>query len=286
MRRSVSQFIREMRERNRCPGYIEMLEGRLNHFGRWMEEHAVTCLSRVDYENLSQYIAETFKGKAASYQRYCWNVIKSFLKFHKHPLGDKYHYWATGRDRQVKWIDPDQMDLLLRQKLTPQEGLIVCAGLYAGLRRIEVLRLTMADLYTAWQTGKISVSAKGKVRPVPVHPDLRLAIETYLGSVDYGHGPGEKALRIHEDHYNVILKRLGRRIGVPCTSHVLRRSFLRFLNSKKVPLPTISAIAGHSNSETTLRYIGAPMDDMQEAILQVPSRHGLTIPSKDGTAAP
>ena len=271
MKRSVSQFIREMRERNRCLGYIEMLEGRLGHFAAWMEEHDVACLSKIDHENLSQYIAETFKGKAASYQRYCWNVLKSFLRFHKLELGDKYHYWATGRDRQVKWIDPAQMDFLLRQKLTAREGVMVCAGLYAGLRRIEVLRLTMADFYIAWQTGKLSVWAKGKVRSVPVHPDLREAIEVYLGSVDYG--PGERALQIHEDTYNVILRRLERRTGIPCQSHVLRRSFLRFLNSKGVPLPTISAIAGHSTSETTLRYIGAPMDDMQEAILQVPSRH-------------
>jgi integrase/recombinase XerD len=271
MKRSVSQFIREMRERNRCQGYIEMVGGRLSHFANWMEEHGVTCLSGIGHEVLSEYIAESFKGKAASYQRYWWNVIKSFLRFHKHDLGEKYHYWATGRDRQVKWISPEQMDFLLSQKLTPREGLMVCAGLYAGLRRIEVLRLTMADLYIAFQTGNLSVWAKGKVRPVPVHPDLRMAIEVYLGSVD--HGPGEKALQIHEDTYNRIMKSLEQRTGVPCASNVLRRSFLRFLNKKGVPLATISAIAGHSTSEMTLRYIGSPMDEMQEAILQIPSRH-------------
>lgn len=248
-----------------------MLEGRLGHFAAWMERQGITCLSDVGHENLSQYIAETFKGKAASYQTYCWNVLKGFLRFNRHALGDKYHYWATGRDRQVRWLDEEQTDFLLSQKLTPAEGLIVCAGLYAGLRRIEVLRLKMADLYIAWQTGRLSVWAKGKVRPIPVHPDFRLAIEVYLGSVDYG--PGEQALQMHEDHYNVILRRLERRTGVPCgASHVLRRTFLRFLNSKGVPLPTISAIAGHSSSEMTLRYIGAPMDDMQEAVLRIPSR--------------
>jgi len=271
MKRSVSQFIREMRERNRCPGYIEMLEGRLKHFVTWMEEHRITCLSGVDYENLSEYIAETFKGKAASYQRYCWNVLKSFLRFHNHNLGQKYHYTATGRDRRVKWMTPDQMDFILAQELTPREGLILCAGLYAGLRRIEVLRLTVADLRLAWQTAELTVWAKGKVRPVPVHPDFELAIRTYLDSVKYG--PGEKALQIHEDTYSRILRDLEQRTGVPCASHVQRRSFLRFLNSKGVPLPTISAIAGHSSSETTLRYIGQPMDDMKEAVMEIPSRH-------------
>lgn len=271
MRRSVSQYLRDMRERNRSPGYIAMTRGRLNHFATWMEHHGATCLSKVDYKDLSEFIAETFKGKAASYQAYCWNVLKAFLRFHQHELGHKYHYTPTGRDRQVKWMTPEQMEFLLGQKLTPREGLVVCAGLYAGLRRIELLRLTVADLYLAWQTGALSVWAKGKVRTVPVHPDFRLAIETYLGSVDYG--PGEKALQFHEDTYSMILKRLEERTGVPCASHVLRRSFLRFLNSKGVPLPTISAIAGHSSSEMTLRYIGAPMDEMRDAINAIPSRY-------------
>jgi len=53
---------------------------------------------------------------------------------------------------------------------------------------------------------------------------------------------------------------------------VLRRSFIRFLNSKGVPLPTIMAISGHSNQETTMAYIGAPMDDMREAVMEIPSR--------------
>lgn len=270
LRRSVSQYVREMTERNMSQGYIEMTRGRLGHFAAWMERHGITCLSDVDHESLSDYIGETFKGKAASYQQYCWNVVKAFLRFHKQQLGDKYHYHPTGRDRQVMWLDSEQMDFLLSQRLTPREALIVCAGLYAGLRRIEVLRLTVADLQIASQTGKLSVWAKGKVRPVPVHPDLRLVMQAYLASVDYA--PGERALQIHEDHYNVILRNLGRRTGVPCAAHVFRRSFLRFLNAKQVPLATISAIAGHSSSEMTLRYIGAPMDDMEKAVMAVPSR--------------
>jgi len=130
-----------------------------------------------------------------------------------------------------------------------------------------VLRLTMADLYIAWQSGEMSVFGKRKVRSVPIHPDFRLAIEAYLGSVDYG--PGERALQVCPKYYNTIMRELGRRTGIPCQAHVLRRSFIRFLNSKRVPMPTIMAIAGHSNQETTMRYIGQPMDDMREAIEQI-----------------
>jgi len=167
MRRGVSQYIRDMRERNRSAGYIEMVDGRLSYFAVWMEGHGVTCLSGVDHQNLRVFLDESLKGKAASYQRYCWTILKGFLQFQEHSLGKKFHYYATGRQREVRWISAEQMDFLLTQKLTPREGLMVCAGLYAGLRRCEVLRLTMADLYIAWQTGKASIYGKGRAGLCP-----------------------------------------------------------------------------------------------------------------------
>jgi len=261
----------ELRERNRGELYVELVQRRLMRFAAWMEDRGVICLSKVDHQNLRKFLDETLKGRAASYQRCWWTSVKGLLNFHEHPLGTKFHYYATGRDREVHWMTPAQMDFLLSQKLTPREGLMVCAGLYAGLRRCEVLRLTMADLYIAWRTGELSVYGKRKVRSVPIHPDFRLAIQTYLSSV--GYGPGERALQICPKHYNAIMRGLGRRTGVPCQSHVLRRSFIRFLNSKRVPMPTIMAISGHSNQETTMAYICAPMDDMKEAVMEIPSRH-------------
>ena len=249
-----------------------MVEGRLKFFASWMADHGVYCLGRMKHEHLTEFLEDGLKGKAASYQTYTWTTVKSFLRWCDHPLGRKYHYSPTGRDRQVVWMTPEQMDFLLSQRLTPREGLIVCAGLYAGLRRCEVMRLTIADLSIAWTHGRLSVRGKGgKIRPVPVHPDFQEAIGVYLASVD--REPGEKALPFTEDHYSVILQKLQERTGIPCASHVLRRSFLRFLNKKGVPIATISAIAGHSSTEMTLRYIGAPMDDMQAAIEEIPSRY-------------
>lgn len=270
LRRSVSQHIRDMRERNLSNGYIEMTKGRLGHFATWMDEHEIFSLSGVDHETLTRYLTDALRGKAASYQTYVWHIVKSFLKAQDHPLGEKYRYFAYGRGRHVRWLTLEQIDFLLSQRLSPREGLMVCAGLYAGLRRIEVLRLSIADLHLALRTGELSVWAKNKVRTVPVHPDLKLAIEVYLSSVDIG--PGARALPFTQDHYSKILKDLEHRTGIPCASHILRRSFIRMLNKRGVPIATICAIAGHSSPETTLRYIGQPKDDMTDAILSIPSR--------------
>jgi len=269
MRRSVSEYLVEMREKNLCDGYIEMSRGRLKHFCAWMEDHGVTCLGKMKSEHLSQYM-DTYRKNAASYQSYSWNIIRGFLKFHEHPLGRKFRWRAQGRDRQVRWLSEEELDHLLTQPLTPREAFIVCAGSLGMLRRIEVLRLKVSDLQIASKTGRISVWAKGKVRMIPVHPDFKMAIMAYLATLDAK--PGESALPISDDHYSRILKQLEIRVGVPCQAHVLRRTGLRMLSKLGVPLPTISAIAGHSNPETTMRYIGAPMDEMTKAINVIPSK--------------
>jgi len=266
MWRAIGHYLADMREKNLCQAYIVMTRGRLNDFALWMEDRGVICCSKVDTKLLAEYM-ETYRCNAASYQSYCWNVIRGFLRFHEHPLANKFRWKAQGRDRQVKWLTEDQMDFLLSSPLSPREALMVTAGLLGMLRRIEVLRLKVADLLVAQETGTLSVWAKGKVRSVPVHPDFRMAIAVYLNSVDLG--PGNKALPFGQDNYCKVLRDLEARVGIPCQAHTLRRTGLRLLNKRGVPLATISAIAGHSNPETTMRYIGQPIDDMRKAIWEI-----------------
>lgn len=269
MRRCISLYLADMREKNLCRDYISMTRGRCNDFALWMEERGVTCLSKVDAALLAEFM-DTYRRNAASYQAFCWNSVKNLLKHNEHPLAYKFRWKPQGRDRQVRWLTEEQIDFLLSRPLSPREALMVTAGVLGMLRRIEMLRLKTADLLLARETGILSVWAKGKVRSVPVHPDFRKAIDAYLSSVDIC--PGDDALPFGEDHYCVILKALEARTGIPCQGHTLRRSGLRLLNKRGVPLATISAIAGHSNPETTMRYIGQPIEDMREAIERIGSK--------------
>ena len=263
MSRAVGQYLQDMRARNLSAEYVNISRMRLYHFAEWMEGEGVVNVNSVDTATLVKYL-ETLRGYSKNYQAAGWNTIRLFLKFHDNPLAMKMKWHPMGRDRQVQWLTEEQLDFLLTQPMTPREAFMVTASALGMLRRIEVLRLNLADLHLARRTGRLSVWAKGKVRTVPVHPDFMLAIEAYLATQD--REMGAPALTFKQRRYEQILKEIQRRTGVPCTAHTLRRTGLRMLNSLGVPLPTISAIAGHSDPMTTLRYIGAPIDDMENAI--------------------
>lgn len=269
MKRSVSQYVRDMSERNLSAEYVSGSQERLMQFAKWMEARGVLCVSGVDSMNLSEYLEST-RRYAASYQALNWSTVRQFLKFHDNPVALKLKWKPLGRDRNVQWLTEDQLDFLLTQPMTAREAFMVTASALGMLRRVEVLRLKLTDLHLALKTGYVSVWAKGKVRTIPIHPDLRMTIEAYLRTQD--REPGEPAVAISREYYSEILKNVERRTGIPCTAHILRRSGLRMLNRLGVPLATISAIAGHSDPLMTLRYIGQPMDEMTDAINRICTR--------------
>jgi len=53
--------------------------------------------------------------------------------------------------------------------------------------------------------------------------------------------------------------------------HALRHSLVSFLLEKKTPLPVISEVLGHSNTESTKTYLRIDMESLRQCALQVPS---------------
>lgn len=53
--------------------------------------------------------------------------------------------------------------------------------------------------------------------------------------------------------------------------HALRHSLAGFLLEKKTPLPVISEVLGHSNTESTKTYLRIDMESLRQCALQVPS---------------
>ncbi|KUO77465.1 MAG: integrase [Clostridia bacterium BRH_c25] len=53
--------------------------------------------------------------------------------------------------------------------------------------------------------------------------------------------------------------------------HALRHSLAGFLLEKKTPLPVISEVLGHSNTESTKTYLRTDMESLRQCALQVPS---------------
>lgn len=264
-RRCLS-YIREMRERNLNLDYICQTKRTLLRFAEFGESKGIQSTKRITSEMLREYLGR-YANNSAGYQRFVYAIIRGFLVYVEHPLALKFKYRAQGRGRRVRWLSAKDTDRILSSHMNPQEALIVTSGLLAGMRRCEVRRLTVRDAKDALRMGEITAYAKGKTRLIPVHPEYARILGIYLRSLDSQ--DTSPLVPLSKNGYDRALRAVGKRIGIPLSSHTLRRTCLTRLREANVDLDVISKIAGHASLEMTRRYICADAKEMRDAILKL-----------------
>lgn len=275
-RRCLS-YVGEMRERNLNLDYITQTKRTLLRFAEFGESRRIESAKRITSDTLREYMSR-YTNKSAGYQRFVYAIIRGFLVYAEHPLALKFKYRAQGRGRRVRWLSAKETEKILTSRMTPREGLIVTSGLLAGMRRCEVRRLTVRDAKDALRMGEITAYAKGKTRLIPVHPEYARILGIYLRSLDSQ--DTSPLVPLSKNGYDRALRAVGKRVEIPLSSHVLRRTCLTRLREANVDLDVISRIAGHSSTEMTKRYICADVREMRNAILK------LDIPTHEPTDQP
>ena len=159
----------------------------------------------------------------------------------------------------------------------------------SGCRKIEIMRQKVSEV----ETRTITVLGKGrnggKWRKINWHPDTARILEEYLR--DYRGKEIAKAKRknpsvkipdnllIYErngqlHHYkktaiDKMVKSAGERAEIYAVSnHDLRRSCGRLMYQAGVRIEVIAKIFGHSDTKTTIRYLGLDLDDIGDALSQ------------------
>jgi integrase len=151
--------------------------------------------------------------------------------------------------------------------------------LYAGLRRSEVLRLTMNDVQLDQGTIRV-IRGKGrfggKDRMAYIPPELEVLLRAYLrqrqrrsivvpeyfASAYTGNPIGEMAIR-------EVCAKVSRAAQIKFSPHILRHSFVTQLLRSGVPLHVARDLAGHSSIETTLGYLRVFDEDRKENIRKI-----------------
>ena len=264
-RRCLS-YVGEMRERNLNPEYIIQTKRTLLGFAEFNQSKGIESAKRITSDTLREYMSR-YTNKSAGYQRFVYAIIRGFLVYAEHPLAFKFKYRAQGRERRVRWLSAVDTDKVLSSRMSPREALIVTSGLLAGMRRCEVRRLTVRDAKDGLRTGEITAYAKGKTRSIPLHPEYAEVVRVYLSSTDLD--DGALLLSLSKNGYDRSLRAFGKRIGIPLSSHTLRRTCLTRLREANVDLDVISKIAGHASLEMTRRYICADAKEMRDAIMKL-----------------
>ncbi len=136
-----------------------------------------------------------------------------------------------------------------------------------GLRVSELVSLTLSNVELSERSGWARVLGKGsKMRLVPIPLAARKALLRYLESRPQFDGEylflGERGA-LTDRGVRCIFRRYSAAIGVPVHPHLLRHTFgRRFLEETSNDLVALASLLGHSDLNTTKRYVQRTADEL------------------------
>jgi len=258
----------------------------LNLFGAFLEDNGH---SRNPKDITAEHVLLFLKQHDNSPQnlKHYSSAINNFLKSTGNYSYDQAKPELPRIQRvNVDWLTaPGAQHVINIAATEPLEAAVIHLGLCLLMRRSEIVRLKMSDV--DFNGSVVHVHGKGrgggKFRTVPFHPETRVIICSWLlerRKIAFKISQAGKEVPEFMFIYFIrgrtgymkrstidnVIKRISARAGVHFSSHTLRRTGGRILWKAGVPPVTIAQIMGHADTRTTLDYIGANIDDMNDAM--------------------
>lgn len=268
----IRQYVRSLEEAGVTHRYICQTRATLFSFRGLCKEQGIQATSRVRPQHVLEFL-KRYEGLSVSHQRTTASILRTFLAALENPSMLRMKLRLKGYSRvRVDWLTLEEVEQVFETPMTPQQAVLIGAGLLQGFRRVETLRLTVRDAQEALRTQNLRVRGKGgKERTIPLHPQFALILQRYLAWTELG-PEDDSLLGFARTRSEQLLAEFCRRFGRWFTFHTMRRTFGRILWLKGVVIETISEILGHSSTDMTRRYLGLNLSDMRAALAkyQVP----------------
>lgn len=189
-----------------------------------------------------------------------------------YPKGRGLQQISKGNRRALpEYLEPEEVQALLRCAPHVQAALVMLLGWRGGLRISEALALEAADLSLEGDlpTLRIRQGKGGRSRLVPVHPELGAAVRT---AIAYSGQKGRLVETSRSTAWRWVKEALARAVelgtipaGRHVGTHTLRHSAARHWLASGVPINIVSRWLGHASLQTTLIYLEIlpdPLGDM------------------------
>ena len=261
----VKEFIEKLDDRGVSHQYLIGVRSALNRFRVFCEIREIGCAKRVELGLVREFL-DTISANSASNQRFVLQTLRRFLAFHGNICLVDYRPRINGSSRtRVDWLSEAESHQIFETSMTPQESVLIGAGLLEGLRRCETIRITAGETRQALRSSVLSVRGKTGPRSIPLHEDFRVLLERYLATTNLRDDELLLGIRSNSTSRKILLRfcaRYGKRFGF----HTLRRSFGRNLWLLGTPIETISELYGHASVDMTRMYLGVGISDMSKAL--------------------
>lgn len=247
----------------------------------------LNCYPRLIKREEILYLRQNhFVGNSSSHDRWKLSIFGEWLSWFDNDVLKKMKIpWPQDERISVDWLEPEDA-IRMKRVAKGIERLMVHLELDLGLRRIDMYRLKMGDIHS----GHFSVTGKGRVggkrRTISWNEETPAIMEEYLFLRSELVGNARKrnpgvvvpdGLLIYQKGRRLglyqmtaidgIIVNIAKRAGIEkrVTNHMLRRTCGRLLYLSGVKIEEVADILGHSDTRTTLLYIGIRLDDQKKA---------------------
>lgn len=262
---------------------------------RWRCEVLIESFGSLELSQISQIGIERFKrwqlqkdtvrgnkSSPANVNRYLQILASIFTRAGELGLIEKRPKIETLREdnQRLRYLSTDEEKRLLAAAAKwPHLASLIVVGLATGLRRDELFSLRKEDVDLNLNLVTVTDGKGGKLRTVPLDPGgaahrvlARLKKVSKSEWIFTSPHSGRKLTRVDKS-----LASACEAAGVePITLHVLRHTFCTRLAAAGVDVRTIKELAGHSDIQTTMRYLHLVESNKHQAIRRLKNYHEFT----------
>ena len=243
----------------------------LGSFIAWLESQGVTAPHELNARLVREYLA-LYADKSDWYLNDIARSIRTLVRFwHSEGYLPSPVIFAMPkvRQKQLPFLNAEQVKQVL-SVCDLREKAIILLFVDSGLRRQELVNLNIDDIDV--DTGIVRVrQGKGKKnRITAIGATTRRVLLKYWRTCS-NHAPGAPAIQTNQGErftangLRSLLVRLSQKAGVPFSPHALRRSFATLALKSGMDIVSLQSLLGHSDIDTTRKYIQWLDADLLEA---------------------
>jgi site-specific recombinase XerD len=291
-RQVLAEYEERRRQAGMRPTTLRMCHQNLPTLLLFLQQAGVEHLSQVRPAHMSDFLL-SLQHHATGTISAIMSVARCFLRYLQQQGVLQDDVVATmprmRRCRQAKiptvWT-PEQVDGLLAavDRGSPQgkrDYAILLLAARLGMRVGDIVRLRLEDIHWEARCIELSQAKTGQPLALPLSEEVGWALIDYLRHARPSVAHREVFLWckppfcpfVHRDNLQHLIHKYRRRAGIsvpreqPSGLHTLRHSLASHLLSLGTPLPTISEVLGHTNSESTLIYTKVDLPRLQTCAL-------------------
>ncbi|MEQ8192151.1 MAG: site-specific integrase [Candidatus Eremiobacterota bacterium] len=292
---TISEYFSYKKSKNISIRTLENNQLYLQRFQDFLENHGITDVKNISKSDILSFIKSlSFYSKGTIHCTLC--ALRGFLRYMQDNriLESDWSYLVPQDNYRKEAKLPTTYEKYEIEKIIKavdrgnpkgkRDYAIILLAARLGLRSSDICRMKFENL--VWEQNLIVFTQQktSKRIELPLLPEVGNSIIDYL---KYARPNSESPYiflhvnpcyeRLQEPTIHSIVWQYMRQSGIRNINqkkhgpHALRHSLAGFLLEKKTPLPVISEVLGHTNTESTKTYLRIDMEGLRQCALKVPA---------------